>query len=93
MPFSFSVHAKEDTEDACQSAGNEMKHNVRGVEALSSVQVERLWLFLNLLGQVAGISPSGNHIIRRTIADDAGSSEVHGAPGGLLLTAHFVDVG
>lgn len=60
---------------------------------ISSVQVERIRLFLNLLGQVAGISPSWDNVIRGSVADGAGSSEVDGAPGRLLFTAHFVDVG
>jgi len=83
----FSIYGKESIED------QHWKGDERGPAVSSSVQVERVRLFLNLLGQVAGISPSWDHVIWGTVADGAGSAEVDGAPGGLLFTARFVDVG
>lgn len=83
----FSVHVEESIEEQY------WKGDERGQAMSSRVQVERLRLLVYLLGQVTGISPSWDHVIWGTVADGAGSAEVNGPPGGLLFTAHFVDVG
>lgn len=83
----FSIYVEESIEEQY------WKGDERGQAVSSSVQVERLRLFLNLLGQVTRISPSLGQVIRGSVADGAGSAEVDGAPGRLLLTTHFVDVG
>ena len=83
------IHVKESIDE--QYWQEDEIQFVRLENGVSSIEIDRLRLFQNLLWQIAGISPTRYHVIRGAVAKVTIRSKVDRARGAPLLTAHIVD--